>query len=343
MNIDEPRTPGETRPETEVVADLIRSAGRRAAPPEAAYRQTLEVATNAWRDKTDRIRQRRRYARLATSIAAGVAALAVLFAIVPRDGAVPQAQVATLERIIGRIEIRASGEAEWRLLRDDTASLAAGAGLRTGSSSRAGLMLAGGSSLRLAEGTEVVLDTPARLQLLAGRAYIDSGRGERAGEPVEIVTPTATAIDVGTQFEVSLLGETYRLRVREGRVVLRHGGENSDGAAGDQLLIGPDGRLERTSILTTDADWQWVESVAAAPDINEQPVTELLDWVARETGRPIRYKDSEVERRAATTILHRSIRHLAPLEALGVMLATTNLEYVELPDGTLLIQSKPTR
>jgi ferric-dicitrate binding protein FerR (iron transport regulator) len=178
---------------------------------------------------------------------------------------------------------------------------------------------------------------------LAGRAYIDSGRGERAGEPVEIVTPTATAIDVGTQFEVSLLGETYRLRVREGRVVLRHGGENSDGAAGDQLLIGPDGRLERTSILTTDADWQWVESVAAAPDINEQPVTELLDWVTRETGRPIRYKDSEVERRAATTVLHGSIRHLAPLEALGVMLATTNLEYVELPDGTLLIQSKPTR
>jgi len=257
MNIDEPRTPGETRPETEVVADLIRSAGRRAAPPEAAYRQTLEVATNAWRNKTDRIRQRRRFARLATSVAAGVATLAVLFAFVPRRGGAPAARVATLERIIGRIEIRGAGEAEWRLLQDDTASLAAGAGLRTGSSSRAGVMLAGGSSLRLAEGTEVVLDTPARLQLVAGRAYVDSGRGERAGEPVEIVTPTATAIDVGTQFEVSLLGETYRLRVREGRVVLRHGGESSDGAAGDQLLIGPDGRLERTSILTTDADWQW--------------------------------------------------------------------------------------
>ena len=81
--------------------------------------------------------------------------------------------------------------------------------------------------------------------------------------------------------------------------------------------------------------------MASAPEINEQPVTELLEWVARETGRPIRYKDSEVERRAATTILHGSIRHFAPLEALGVMLATTNLEYVELPDGTLLIQTRP--
>ena len=247
-----------------------------------------------------------------------------------------------MERIIGRLEVRVAGEADWRLLEADGRRLVPGTALRTGPRGRAGLMLAGGSSLRLAEGTEVRIDSPASLRLATGRAYIDSGRGERAGEPVEIATPVAKAIDVGTQFEVSFSAGTYRLRVREGRVVLRHGGESSDGAAGEQLLIGPDGRLERTSILATDADWQWVETVAPAPEIDERPVTELLDWVARETGRPIRYKDSDVERRAATTILHGSIRHVAPLEALGVMLATTNLEYVELPDGTLLIQTKPT-
>jgi ferric-dicitrate binding protein FerR (iron transport regulator) len=343
MNTEEFPAPGDTRPESEIVAELIRCAGRRAAPPEAAYRRTLEVATGAWRIKAGRVRRRRRFAQLAAGIAASVATLAVLFSIMPREVGVPAARAATLERIIGRIELRADGEDAWRLLEDDTAFVLTGSRLRTGRSSRVGLTLAGGSSLRLAECTEVMFESPGRLMLVAGRAYVDSGRRERAGGPVEIATPTATAVDVGTQFEVNLVDGTYRLRVREGRVILRHGVESSDGAAGEQLLIGPDGRLERSSLLGTHADWQWVESVAPAPDVNERPVTELLDWVARETGRSIRYKDSEVERRAATTILHGSIRHLAPLEALGVMLATTNLEYLELPDGTLLIQSKPAR
>ena len=73
------------------------------------------------------------------------------------------------------------------------------------------------------------------------------------------------------------------------------------------------------------------------------PVTELLNWVARETGRSIRFQDAEVKRRAAATILHGSIRHLAPLDALTIMLATTDLDYVELADGTLLIQSRSVR
>jgi hypothetical protein len=89
------------------------------------------------------------------------------------------------------------------------------------------------------------------------------------------------------------------------------------------------------------AEWRWVESIATAPDVNDQPVMELLDWVARETGRPIRFKDAEVERRAASTILHGSVRNLAPLDALSLMLATTDLDYVELTDGTLLIQARP--
>jgi ferric-dicitrate binding protein FerR (iron transport regulator) len=342
MNSDEQRPTGATSPEPELVADLIRSAGRRAAPPETAYRQALDAATNAWRLKIDRMQRRRRYLQIATGLAAGMATLALLFAILPRDERAPAARVAALERIIGTLEVRPTADAGWQLLHDDSAVLHAGTRLRTGASSRAGLRLEGGASLRLAEGTEVVLADPAKLELIAGRAYVDSGSGPRAGKAIEIVTPTATAIEVGTQFEVGLFDDTYRLRVREGRVVLRHGDGHSEGAAGEQLLIGPDGRIERTAILTTDVDWQWVESVAPAPDVNERPVTDLLAWVARETGRPVRFTDGEVERRAATTILHGSIRHLAPLEALSVMLATTDLEYVELGDGTLLIRTRPT-
>ena len=73
------------------------------------------------------------------------------------------------------------------------------------------------------------------------------------------------------------------------------------------------------------------------------PLTVLLEWVARETGRVIQFDKPEIERKAGTTILHGNIRHLAPLEALEVMLATTDLEYALPDDGTILIRLKVTR
>jgi hypothetical protein len=69
-------------------------------------------------------------------------------------------------------------------------------------------------------------------------------------------------------------------------------------------------------------------------------VTVLLTWVARETGRAVRFASPDIERKAGTTILHGNIRHLAPLEALSVMLATTDLEYTLPDDATILIRLK---
>ncbi|HEX5648876.1 MAG TPA: FecR family protein [Steroidobacteraceae bacterium] len=342
MNTENPTTPEEPTPETQVVEGLIRVAGRRAAPPEESYRRTLELATNAWRIKTAGVRRRRRAIVSLSTLAAAVVLLVALLPLLMRPADPPAVPVATLQRIIGQLEVLTPGSSAWRLVRDDDATLLAATRVRTGPGSRAGLTLSGGASLRLAEGTEVALDRANRLTLVAGRAYVDSGRAARGGDPIEIVTRTATAREVGTQFEVALLVETYRLRVREGLVVLSYDERQANGSAGEQLSIKPGRPLERTSILRTDAAWQWVESVAPTPDLNDRPVSELLDWVARETGRAIRYADREVERRAATTILHGSIQHLAPLEALDVMLATTQLEYVAQPDGTLLIQAKPT-
>jgi ferric-dicitrate binding protein FerR (iron transport regulator) len=254
---------------------------------------------------------------------------------------VPAVPVARLERAIGTVEARPGDGGEWRVL-DDQAPLAGGARLRTASGGRAAVRLSSGVSLRLAENTEVGFAKPPLLELAAGRVYVDND-GSRAGARVEIITSIANVTDVGTQFEVNLTGEHYRVRVREGRVELRHGAARIHGVAGDELTIREDGSVARTSIAPSAPEWRWVETIATAPDINERPVSELLEWVARETGRSIRFEDTEVQRRAAATILHGSIRHLAPLDALAVMLATTDLDYVELADGTLLIQARPAR
>jgi ferric-dicitrate binding protein FerR (iron transport regulator) len=178
--------------------------------------------------------------------------------------------------------------------------------------------------------------------VLAGKVYIDTGAA-RSANGVEVVTEAGTAVDVGTQFEVLYRDGEYRLRVREGRVMLRRDAGEVDGEAGEQLKILPGGEIERTRIEEDDPGWDWAESLAPAPDIDKQPVTVLLTWVARETGRAVRFASPDIERKAGTTILHGNIRHLAPLEALSVMLATTDFEYTLPDDATILIRLKDTQ
>ena len=62
--------------------------------------------------------------------------------------------------------------------------------------------------------------SPSEIELSAGAVYIDTG-SESARFAVR--TPLATARDLGTQFEVRLLDDTLRLRVRSGIVELKDG------------------------------------------------------------------------------------------------------------------------
>jgi ferric-dicitrate binding protein FerR (iron transport regulator) len=334
MTADTPDRNSASEERDDAVAQLIRVAGRRVEPPAAAYEKTLAAAMAAW----DQLQSRRRRRVFATVAAAIVLALGVAYLLtnVPQ-GTAPG--VGHTDRIVGTVEVRTDKQPEWSILGDESQQLPRGAQLRTSAGSRAGIVLSAGVSLRLAEATQIELLSESRLHVTAGKVYIDTGgTGARSG--IEVVTAAGTAVDVGTQFEVQYRDGEYRLRVREGRVLLRRDTGEVDGQAGDQLKILAGGELERSRIEQDDPGWDWVESVAPAPDIDKQPVTVLLTWVARETGRSVRFATPDIERKAGTTILHGNIRHLAPLQALSVMLATTDLEY-ELPDeATILIRLK---
>ena len=321
--------------QSDAVAQLIRAAGRRADPPAQAYEQTLAAAMATW-DQVQSRRRRRVLVTLAASIALAIGVAFLLLTQLPQ-GTPPIA--GRTDRIVGTVEVRSSGQRDWSTLRNDLLNLPLGAGIRTRVGSRAGILLENGISLRLAEATEIELESASRLRVIAGKVYIDTG-AMRPKDGIEVVTEAGTAVDVGTQFEVSYRDGEYRLRVREGRVLLRHDAGEADGQAGEQLKILRGGELERTRIEHNDPGWEWVESLAPAPDIDRQPVTVLLTWVARETGRAVRFVSPDIERKASTTILHGNIRNLAPLEALSVMLATTDLEYTLPDDATILVRLK---
>lgn len=308
----------------DLVASLIRAAGRRAEPPADAYQQVLMAATAAFREKIAK-RRGRTWMLMAVAAAASVATVALLL---QWNGTSTQAQVATVARVIGSVELEVDGE--WKPMTGAHGSLGTGSSLRTLAGGSVALELDQGASLRLAAATEVQLDGPRRIRLRSGTLYLDNKAS--VGTGYQIDTPAGTARDVGTQFELHVADGILRLRVREGRVEIDRAGQVLTGSVGEQLEIDVLGGVVRSAIATTDVAWQWSESLAPAPDIDGQPAAVLLDWVARETGRRLHYESAAVETRAATVILHGNIRHLAPLAALDVMLATTDLEYALVGD-----------
>lgn len=321
------------RPETDIVESLIRSSGRRIEPPADAYQEVFIAAHAAFREKSARRRERLR-GLWAVAAAVLVVSVALLFRWMPP--AAQQGELAQFARVLGDVEV-ATGDL-WRPAAEAQSRLAAGVRIRTRSGGRAALSLVGRESLRLAPDTEVMLDAPGRLYLQRGTLYVDSGARPPAAH-IEVVTPAGTAHDVGTQFELRIANDELRLRVREGRVVIDRGGQSVTGRAGEEVSIDRMGGVARAAIAADDPAWQWVEAVAPVPDLDGKPAATLIAWAARETGRRLQYESPETEQRAKGVILHGDIRHLAPMEALEAVLATTDL-MVELQGNTLVVRSR---
>ena len=274
---------------------------------------------------------------LKLALAAAIATLAVASVLMTQwNSPTVHGELATIERATGGVEL-ALGEG-WQLLDENRGSLRAGRRLRTHADGRASLRLAGGASLRLAGETEVLLDAPGRIFVDHGTIYVDGGMRPGA-DRIEVVTPAGTARDLGTQFELQVAGARLRLRVREGSVSIDRGGRSLVGAAGEQIEIDDVGSVLRGAIDPASDAWAWAEAIAPVPNVDGRPATQLINWVARETGRRLRYESPAVEERAATVILHGNIHHLPPLAALEAMLATTDLEYV-LEGDTMEIRAR---
>jgi ferric-dicitrate binding protein FerR (iron transport regulator) len=317
--------------ETDIVEMLLRKAGRRVEPPDAAYQDVLAAASAAFHRKAGQRRQRRWLG------AAAAASIAVAIGLVLQwQAPAGRRDVATIERVVGGVEL-AHGDA-WHPLEEREGSLGTGRRLRTHTDGRVALALAGVGSLRVAGDTEVLLDGERRLFVQHGTVYVDSGSRPDGGR-VEIVTPAGTARDVGTQFELQVAGTRLRLRVREGSVAIDRGGRSLTGAAGEQLVIDNAGSVSRGTIEPASDAWAWAEALAPLPDIDGRPAAQLISWVARETGRKLRYESPAIEERAGRVILHGDIRHLPPLAALEAMLATTDLKY-EVDGDTIEIRAR---
>lgn len=325
------------RPGDDALAQLIRRAGRRPEPPPDAYRQVLQASTEVWAAGVRSRRRRRLVYALAASVLTGAVAIGLIQQIT--TPAYVPAQVATVYHGYGVVMIKTPADEGWRTLDNEAARLDEGTRVRTGSDSGLGLRLSGGESLRLAQQTEVSIVSADRIHLDRGTAYLDTGPAGASG--LEMYTPLGVIRHIGTQFEATYTVNQMRLRVREGVVQLQRGNELRRTDAGTQVVIDFEGGTVESAIEPYGPDWDWVQALAPMPDTEDQTLAAFLKWVARETGRNIHFANRDLRVRANTIVLHGQTRRLMPMEALAVMLQTTDFQYTVTGESEILIEDHP--
>ncbi|MBX3702647.1 MAG: FecR domain-containing protein [Steroidobacteraceae bacterium] len=314
---------------------VLKAAGPREQPPAEIERELRESLRREWLAVVAERRGRR---RTAVALAAGVMAATVGAWIAVPQITAPAPAVGTIAQVSGELRVRSGWLGRWQPGGDGRV-VTEGEILATGPSARGALALAGGISARLDQDTQLRVAAADRLVIDRGAIYVDAGIESAAAAPLEIVTPTGSVRHLGTQYEVRVLDDGLRLRVREGRIEWHSGGTSATGVAGEELTIGADGSVGRGPVAIHGEAWDWAMQAAPAIDIEGLPLAGFLGWAARELGCRIEFSTQETEREAAGVILHGTVAGLPPARALEAVFATTRLRAVVL-DGRILVSTR---
>jgi len=320
----------------DALASVIRLAGRRPVASDEARARVYASVHATW-EQVIASKRRPRPSPWWLAAAAALAAVAVAIGVLRGPADAPATFVASLRAVHGEVWISEGDGMSWRLAGADE-SIRSGDALRTEAGGRAVVTLAGDVSLRIDDGTQLVLRAADRIAIDRGTIYVDSGAAPRRNSAVHIVTPVGEVWDVGTQFEVRADVESLRIRVREGAVQFEGGHRTLQSGAGEELTIPARGEVVRARISPSDAAWDWVSELAALQS-GDYPASTLLRWVGRETGRALRYESPATEAHAHTILVH-GTDGLSPVEMLDVVAATTDLSY-DIEDSTIVLHAPP--
>jgi ferric-dicitrate binding protein FerR (iron transport regulator) len=318
----------------DALAELIRAAGWRPAPPPEHYSSVLAASRSAWQAKV-RSRKRRRWLALAASIVVAGTALAVLQPLQPPE----RAPLARLALAVGDVTLLSRETGAWEPLSAAQTSVLPGDRLRTGPRAGATFTTQAGHSLRIGAGSEVVFEASDSVQLVVGMLYVDSGVHVPL-DAIEIATALGTIRDIGTQFEVRSSAEALRVRVRTGRVAVVDSPFTADfeSGAGEEVEFFAAGTLQLRTIAPDDESWNWATALAA-PDLENTSILSYLQWIARETGRPLRFDTPNTERRAQFVTWSGDARGLTPIQILESISATSDF-LCEVADQDIVVQRR---
>jgi ferric-dicitrate binding protein FerR (iron transport regulator) len=308
----------------DATVQLLRVDGPRTpVAPERIARVRAAVG-DSWQREMRRRAIRRRVAT--TGMLAGAAGLGLF--LIARSGVFERAlrpigePVAVVEAVNGA----ATGVRQAETIR-------VGQWIETGPATRLRLRFGDGTSVRLDHDSRLRARSAEVIELSSGGVYID--RGQESGS-LEIRTPFGTARDIGTQFEVRLLGAALRLRVRTGMVELRDSTRAITARPGTEIMLAAEGAVTRP-IPAHSAEWAWASSLSPPLEMDGKALGAFLDGLAREQGWTVEYADAPLAREAETIILHGSVAGLVPVDAVAVAIASSGLQH-RLAEGSLLVR-----
>jgi ferric-dicitrate binding protein FerR (iron transport regulator) len=313
------------------VADLLKHATRRAPAPAATRERAYARLHEHWSQRTAQKQSRRNVLQWALA-ASMLLAVGLLFTFGSINDVAPLVPVAELQRTSGNgvQVINADGSS------NTSSELAVGQTLRTGAGSRAALALSNGGSLRIDARSEIELVAANQFRLHTGAVYFDSESAHAgANEAFSVDTPYGLVTHVGTQFQTRLRDNALTLSVREGEVALAANGQRLLLPAGDEIDLNVDGVTAERKIRAHDDLWRWVQDIAPSFDSEGRSVQALLDWIARETGYRVHYRDDATAEFASRINVH-GMDRLEPLQALHSIPYIADLKY-ELIDGVIEI------
>jgi ferric-dicitrate binding protein FerR (iron transport regulator) len=308
------------------IEELLRHVGARDEPSSELTNEVQKAVYAEWRLMLAERSRRRR--TVAYGMAASIAFAVVIATATIQWLAAERAPVATIARIEGSSQLAASGaEAPGGARVGQQVSV--GEILRTDDQSRIALAFRDGLSLRIDAGSTVEFAAPDRVVLRTGAVYVDSGPGRPRDDSLEVETRAGVVRHLGTQYQIRQDPHTVVISIREGRIEVAGTQGPNHATAGEVLRIGANGAIERSSIAAYDSGWQWVVEAAPTFNIDNQPLSGFLDWVARETGKTVVYESEQAQKTANAVVLRGSIDGLEPERALSVVLSTTELRRYE--------------
>jgi ferric-dicitrate binding protein FerR (iron transport regulator) len=303
--------------ENDPVATLVRLAGRRTEVDAERAARVRAAVQEEWRSTL----RRRRWLRVAaaTAVAATVGGIMLLrtptATVTP--AALPAPVVAVVQAVHGTTalvpgtELRAGAEVQ--VPPDATASLTWN-----------------GATLRLDGGTRVRFDGRAIASLQQGAVYYAGNRGG-----ITLRTAFGDVHDVGTRFEVRLLDDAARVRVREGAVSMR----GTTARAGTELVT-TRAAIAQHPVTTTGEEWAWIEEAAPPIALEGKTLEEVLRYVAEEKGlRLAGWKPAVRPAGSRLHVLHGSVP-LTASEALDAATVAAGVHY-RIEGDRLIVGTRP--
>lgn len=356
-------------PET-AVAEWLRLAGHRPQPSAPRTVQARAAVDAEWQRMVRRRNIRRVLSSLATAACMMAPLIGVTYVLWPPAPAVRATSptIATLVRLAGPVRVATRGSTAREMRTGERVT--AGVAIESGAGGRAAFRLDAQTTLRIDVDTRIVIDSASRLTLERGAVYVDS-QGDPDRARLQIQTAHGIVRDIGTQFEVRVVDESLRIRVREGEVQLEPGdkaqrdderanGRSANGARvegadpksgaedarlahiplvvmqAEELRVAAGGGADQRTISLDDTEWAWIDTIAPPFELEGAPLERFLAWVSREQGWTWRYRDDPAKRYGETVVLHGSIDGLTPAQALDAVLPTCGMTY-QLRSGQLTI------